>query len=271
MECRILSDLHLEIAGRQSSRKDSRFDIEIEAADADRVLVLAGDIDMDRRACDFALRYQHAFRAVIQVLGNHEYYRGGSPNRLPQKLALQIQAAGADNVHLLDGDSVDVGALRFIGATLWTDFNSGDPAAKREARERMNDFRRIRCGTPTTPYAQRFSPTYACALHRRARDYIESAIDQAHRDGQVAVVVTHHAPYVPEARDEPLLAFSYGSDLRGLIERTAPALWVHGHTHESVDTLIGSTRVISNPRGYAGLDPVADFNPSKVIAIGGAS
>lgn len=35
-----------------------------------------------------------------------------------------------------------------------------------------------------------------------------------------------------------------------LIEKYQPTLWIHGHTHEKADYMIGNTRIVSNPRGY---------------------
>jgi hypothetical protein len=35
-------------------------------------------------------------------------------------------------------------------------------------------------------------------------------------------------------------------------------LWTHGHTHEPFDYMIGTTRVVCNPRGYSGHEPRAD-------------
>jgi predicted phosphohydrolase len=267
MEIRYMNDLHLEVSGRGDTRRDPRFSLPVGAADRERVLVLAGDIDVDARAVDLALRMAPEFRAVVQILGNHEYYRWGSPQRLPVKLHNRVVEAGAANVHVLENGAVDVGGVRFIGATLWTDFNAGDAAAMYDARNVMNDFRRIRYGPSGAPYAHRFLPRDARFLHRISRDFIEQAVGEAHDVGRTPVVVTHHAPYPPAGPNGPPLSFSYGSDLAALIERCRPSLWIHGHTHESVDTWIGSTRVVSNPRGYAGIEPVEEFDVERRVAV----
>ena len=267
MEVRVMSDLHLEFNGRGLSRKDPLFDVPVTDADAERVLVLAGDTDVDTRAVDLPLRVAGHFRAVVQVLGNHEYYKGGSPQRLPQKLREQVSKADVGNVHVLENACVDVGTMRLIGATLWTDFKGADPVALREARNRMNDFQRIRCGTAAAPYIRRFLPEYACRLHIESREFIEGAVRGAHADGMIPVVVTHHAPYYPAGPEGPPLSFSYGSDLDELIRSTQPRLWFHGHTHDVVDTVLHGCRVVSNPRGYAGIEPVEGFEPEKLVAV----
>ncbi|MDN3517262.1 metallophosphoesterase [Aquisalimonas lutea] len=271
MELRVMSDLHLEIAGRGRGRKDPAFELTCTDADRDRVLVLAGDTDVDRHAAAFAARQAASFRAVVQVLGNHEYYKGGSPQRLPAKLREHVAAAGTENVHVLDDATVDVGGVRFIGATLWTDFNGADPEALRVARNVMNDFQRIRCGTEAAPYAHRFLPQAALRLHRASTAFIEQAVLSAHAAAMVPVVVTHHAPYPPEGPDGSPLSFSYGSDLGALIHRARPALWIHGHTHECVDTTIHGCRVVANGRGYAGIEPVPGFDPARVVRVAPAA
>jgi hypothetical protein len=51
----------------------------------------------------------------------------------------------------------------------------------------------------------------------------------------------------------------YSSDLESfIIERPQIKLWTHGHTHDPFDYMVGSTRVLCNPRGYEGYEDVAD-------------
>ncbi len=65
LSLRVMSDLHLEVAGRSAKRGDASFTLDCDAEDRQRVLVLAGDIDVDRQAAVFAVRYASDFRAVI--------------------------------------------------------------------------------------------------------------------------------------------------------------------------------------------------------------
>jgi hypothetical protein len=44
-------------------------------------------------------------------------------------------------------------------------------------------------------------------------------------------------------------------------------LWTHGHTHDPFDYMVGKTRVVCNPRGYAGHDPQADLFELKFLDI----
>ena len=63
-----------------------------------------------------------------------------------------------------------------------------------------------------------------------------------------------------------LLNGAFASNLNELVLSSGALLWVHGHTHYWVDYSIGNTRVMCNPRGYAGED-VRGFDPNLVIDV----
>ena len=67
------------------------------------------------------------------------------------------------------------------------------------------------------------------------------------------MVITHHSPtprsIAPRFRGS-VLNPAFASDLEPLITRYQPALWIHGHMHNSVDVALGATRVLANPGGY---------------------
>ena len=44
-------------------------------------------------------------------------------------------------------------------------------------------------------------------------------------------------------------------------------LWTHGHTHEDFDYMIGSTRIVCNPRGYLSYEDRADAWKPKLVEI----
>jgi hypothetical protein len=83
------------------------------------------------------------------------------------------------------------------------------------------------------------------------------------------VVITHHLPHrlsihprFEGTRYNPCFA----SDLDHLV-RAPVALWVHGHTHESIDYTVNGTRVYCNPRGYIPREPNAAFDPSGRVEL----
>jgi Icc-related predicted phosphoesterase len=63
-----------------------------------------------------------------------------------------------------------------------------------------------------------------------------------------------------------LLNPCFASDLSALL-RPPVKLWIHGHTHESMDYDIEGTRVVCNPRGYLPEEPNKRFNPRLVVEV----
>ncbi|RVA80063.1 metallophosphoesterase, partial [Mesorhizobium sp. M7A.F.Ca.CA.001.11.2.1] len=197
----------------------------------------------------------------VYVAGNHEFYKGSIKEGLEDG---RNAAAQFPRVYFLENDSVVIDGVRFVGATLWTDYRvEGHPElAMAYARERMNDHRLI--AKQRDPW-QRFLPETALRMHQDSRQYIDTALKA---DPVKTVVVTHHLPHpwsIPPRFKSDLLNAAFASDLSNVIEDGHPALWVHGHTHDSCEYRIGSTRIICNPRGYE--DENAKFDPTLVVRI----
>lgn len=235
----ILSDLHRD-HGRTSIFPPS---------DAD-VAVIAGDAVDDEWLREIA-----AILPVVFVAGNHEFYGHDIQGRKESLSALPI--------HFLDDRAVEVGGVRFVGATLWTDYGR-DPVCAEAARRGMNDHRHI---TWQKQPWQRFLPSHATKLHEASAAYLSGEL--ALRQERPTVVVTHHAPSVRSVHSKfttgPYAALNraYYSDLDELVAASGAALWVHGHVHSTFDYTIGSTRVLCNPHGYASENPA--FNPTLVV------
>ena len=73
-----------------------------------------------------------------------------------------------------------------------------------------------------------------------------------HEAGDVAV--THHLPH-PNSTPamfaaSPLNRFFVAGDATELLAGAGARLWLHGHTHSPRDYVVGTTRVLCNPRGY---------------------
>jgi len=250
MKILILSDLHNEFTEFQP--------VESEAD----VVVLAGDIDHGTHGILWA-RQAWPRRHIVYVAGNHEYYRGD----LVETLAMMRQTAQSLGVHLLEENAAVLDGVRFLGATLWTDFEyfgaERKAAAMEEGQRRLNDFRLIRNGEHGT-----FTPAQSVDLHRHARAWLQSRLAEPF-DGPT-VVVTHHLPSIRSVAqrflDTPLSAcfVSHLDQLFGSM-----ALWIHGHTHDNADYVAHGARVVCNPRGYVthrGSENPA-FDPGKVVEV----
>ena len=84
------------------------------------------------------------------------------------------------------------------------------------------------------------------------------------------MIVTHHAPLIrtrPPLPELRALAGAFASDVTELMGADRVALWIFGHTHRVADLEVRGTRVVSNPQGSP-QDPVAGFDPARVIEVG---
>jgi predicted phosphohydrolase len=247
MRVYVLGDVHLEFGN---------FDPPPVEAD---VVVLAGDTDRGLRGIAWA-RKSFPGKPVIYVIGNHEYYGKALP-----KLTVELRQQAGDGIHVLEQDIAEINGIRFLGCTLWTDFQLlGDPlSARLFAEEGMNDYRKIR----VTPQYRRLRAADTEGIHQRSHRWLGDAIRKRLTRG--AVIVTHHAPSARSLNPKitgDWLSAAYASALDPLVEASRAKLWIHGHTHRVSDYFIGETRVISNPRGYA-VEPVPGFDPGLVVAL----
>ncbi|MHA6688772.1 metallophosphoesterase, partial [Mesorhizobium sp. A556] len=252
MKIWVFSDLHLEYA-------DLRQPLVIPNAD---VCIVAGDLcRAAANGAHWLAKHIAPSMPCIYVAGNHEFYKGSIREGLEDGHAAATQFP---DVHFLENEFVVIDSVRFIGATLWTDYRieGHRELAMFNARERMNDHKQI--AKQRNPW-QRFVPETAYSMHRDSRRFIDTAL---RADPITTIVVTHHLPHarsVPPRFKGDLLNAAYASDLSDVIESGHPALWVHGHTHDSCDYKIGDTRIVCNPRGYD--DENVNFDPVLTVRV----
>lgn len=234
----LLSDLHLEYAPLSEP---------LDIPDAD-ICVVAGDLC---RGPANGVRWlaEHIGNAIpcIYVAGNHEFYKGSIVEGIEEG---RQAAQGFANVHFLENEAITISGVRFLGATLWTDYRieGHQQMAMMHARDRMNDYRAI--SLQKKPW-RRFVPEAAARLHYQSREFLEDALKS---QSLPTVVVTHHLPHRNSIHARfagDLINAAYASDLSDVIEAGRPALWVHGHTHDSCEYQIHQTKITANPRGYA--------------------
>jgi hypothetical protein len=184
------------------------------------------------------------------------------------------------NLHVLDKESVLINNVMFIGGTLWTDMNKEDGITLYHMKTMMNDFMCVNNSNRTTYYRDedgnshsrvaRFTPDDAVEDHKKMLEYIKIMVEG--KQDQKIVVVGHHSPSKasthPRYAKEQIMNGGYSSDLSEFIlDHPQIKLWTHGHTHEDFDYLIGSTRIVCNPRGYINYEDRADKFTLKTVEI----
>jgi predicted phosphodiesterase len=247
----VLSDLHLEQAP-----------FEFPDADAD-VVVLAGDTGTGTRGIDWARQWADG-RPVLYLAGNHEFYGHALPGLIDELR----DASDGSSVRMLEDDELVLDGIRFLGCTLWSDFDFDGPEHRELSmalcRRVVNDYSHIRFGAG----ARRLDPQDTRALHLSSRRWLAERLSQPH-DGPT-VVLTHHQPLIrakPRSRELRAIAGAFVSDVTDLMGDDKVALWIYGHTHRTADLEVAGTRVLSNPRGYPH-EPVAEFDPDCVVEVG---
>jgi predicted phosphohydrolase len=238
----IISDIHLEFGTLALSVEDTD------------VLIAAGDIGVGLQGLKWL---QKLPCPVIYVTGNHEYW-GTELHILNARLA---ESTRQGNVRYLENRTFVMDKVRFLGCTLWTDYNDADLSVMDEMYLRMNDFRYISNGSET------LKPTDLAKLNIQSRQWLTNELSQSF-DGRT-VVVTHHAPLMrswPYDKDESL-QYAYCNDLSAIMEEYDINVWVHGHVHEVLDYMAHGVRVVCNPRGYYQQKEVTGFSLIKCISM----
>ncbi len=286
MKIKLVSDLHLEFS-----------DINIQNNEGCVVLFLGGDIciaqdlhdhpepnntadqaaiaagtGLGRRQAsaqryrDFFKRCSFQFPHVIYIMGNHEFYNGKFFAGIDY---MREECAKYPNVYFLENDTKVIDDVTFVGGTLWTDMNKGDPLTMHAIEGMMNDFRIIR--NDKRNFAA-MSARDVADRHARTLGYFRSVLAEQH-DCKF-VVVGHHSPSFqsmhPMYQAQTLMNGGYHSDLSEFImDHPQIKLWTHGHTHHPFDYVIGETRIVCNPRGYEndGYSENTGWNPNILLEV----
>jgi predicted phosphodiesterase len=284
----LLSDLHLESHPHFAAQP---------LAGAD-VLVLAGDIGsyqqdsaLTRLAVpDFGLarfspRPVHEGGAgwptpVIFVPGNHEY-DGLEFDEAHQRLR---QACERWGLIWLEQESVVLQGVRFVGCTLWSDFDGlssapGPAAYDAEAaapgalaehlKARDKAFRAANFYLRKNHSLQAGAPMLAEQLRElglQSQRWLRQALATGF-DGPT-VAVTHFAPSLLSA--DPRYGLTPGTaGFCNALDDLLPAaqLWLHGHLHCPQDYVSRGCRVVANPLGYARKGEQKNYRPELLIGV----
>lgn len=259
---RVASDLHIESQYGRAMGLIERDFLPRDEKDAESILVLVGDISSSiQQLFDFIQLVEQRFVAVIFVPGNHEFYH---QEIFHWKQTVDTKFKGLFKTYwaTLGVESVRVGGLVFIFGTLWGD-GGGSIGTNHSVEHGLNDFRLIRKNFA------KFSVRDMIAINREHIADIKDLLDE--NDAEKVVVVTHHLP------SHSLCPPRFGHSINGgfaascdyLMADGHPRLWIHGHTHDTIDTNLYGTRIVCNPFGYKYESNKSEFNTysNKFIEI----
>lgn len=277
MFIQLLSDLHFEV--------DPTF--KPMPAPRANVLVLAGDIGGQGRGDGSGSKLNrdnpyglNAFSPtlgnwpspVLYVPGNHEYDGADVDNT---HTALQQECA-ALGITWLDREVVIIDGVRFIGSTLWTDFEALSQwpddmpgAMTRNMSMREKSYRAASHHlkmTGTTRFGEAFDAPAVAALSREHQTWLAAALAQPFIGK--TVVVTHFAPSLKSA--DPRFGISPGTagfcnHLDALVGQAN--VWMHGHLHCRLDYQLNGCHVMANPLGYAKRGEQIGFDGGRLIEV----
>jgi hypothetical protein len=272
VKLQLLSDLHLEVHPH----------FQPEPAPGADLLVLAGDIGSYQpgsllEESDFGLERFSPRRGwpspVLFVPGNHEYDNldfDAAHERLRETCARL-------GITWLEREALVLEGVRFVGTTLWTDFDAlataasdggaPDPAKVLKAREKA--FRAANFYLHKTGATRRGEPFMAegwreqgLVCHRWLREALAQPFDGP------TVVVTHFAPTLRSADPRYGLTPGTAGFCNSLDELLPLAqLWLHGHLHCQQDYLHSGCRVVANTLGYAVKGEQEGFRPRCVVDV----
>jgi hypothetical protein len=266
---RILSDLHNEF---------KPFTLPELETDKDDILVLAGDIGVVENPSSLKCvkPWIPRFKHTIMIQGNHELYGSSLLRALPKQKEIFKDEIASGKCSVVNNEIVRVDNISFICATLWTNYNGGNPYVMEAVRSGLNDYNYIRTGDYGAPYLRKIVPRDIFSEFVTSHHFIFDSVAKEKAAGQKTVVATHHGPSrksIHPHYEGDIVNWGYVSELDQEIMDNGPNLYVHGHVHSSFDYMIGDTRVITNPRGYVRVyngqqfPENGDFNPILRIEV----
>ena len=281
MKIQLLSDLHLEAHPHFVP----------EPAPGADVLVLAGDVgsyqagsqlaDDDFGLGRFSPLSHHAGwpTPVLFVPGNHEY----DNQDFDEAHARLRRCCERLGIQWLERETLQLQGVRFVGTTLWSDFDAladhdGITDLSRRLKLRDKAFRAANFYLSKTGGTRHGEPFLAEALREEAlasQAWLTAALAQPFEGP--TVVVTHFAPSLKSA--DPRYGLVPGTaGFCNALDALLPqaTLWLHGHLHAPSDYQVQGLRadgtpwqcrVVANPLGYAVKGEQATFQPQCCVTV----
>jgi predicted phosphodiesterase len=230
MKLAIWSDLHLNFYSNPEGVLQK-----LQSIDFD-LFICAGDITTITASFNpFNWLNENKIR-TLYVPGNHDYYHSSlSYGNNYYKIM------NYEYVTILNNSSKVIDGIKFSGTPLWF---------QGEENPYLNDFN----------YIKGFSD-YIVRENKKCLKFIKNECLDSD------VIVTHHIPHkdliTPRFRGMDFNKYFCCYACEKYSSSTLAKLWVFGHTHDKVDSVINKTRFVCNPLAY----PSEEQNEVKIIEI----
>jgi len=237
MKVLAVSDLHFEFHADHGKSF-------IESLPPADIISLAGDISNAEGIVDALKMFGDKYAQIVFVKGNHELY-GSSFEEVEKKL----KVFEGTNVHVLENSHITIDGQRFIGCSLWFDWQPDNYLY----HSYMNDFSQIK---------------------NFARDvYDRNAESKKYLNSNLAAgdfLLIHYFPsekcILPRWKRNNLNRF-FLSDIEKLILDEQPVITHYGHGHDSNEFILGESKMICNPFGYHGYEVNKSFDYNKIVEL----
>lgn len=248
MKVAYCSDLHLS-----NHRMFGEYIYPDLSSDAD-VLIIAGDMVEydngnihDKFIIELSKQYQH----ILIVEGNHEFYK---------KDILITPPIYPSNVHVLRNECIKIEDTTFYGGTLWCDIGDMNDLDSMVLYHMIGDFRLI-------SYDNSLITTKK--LGALYNEFLDGLMEASLYNDKL-FVISHFAPsnksISPMYKNNTVTNRYFCNDMDEIIKGMNISHFVHGHTHNSFDYMIGNINVLCNPRGYPHENNDNDYTV-KVIEV----
>lgn len=219
------------------------------------VLVVAGDVShCNSQIALFAeVMLDNYYKSIVLVPGNHDMASVpglGSYKDYKARLSdVKKRLAGMPGAHHLHGESVAIGGTRYGGISGWSDYSYS--VQKLGSNKVMGDLSYLRhWDSKNVRLPGKVPHTSPLLIFNEQRCEISRLAAEAD------VMITHFGPiadYIPDRyAGDPVSGFFYFDGTAILRKRSAPPVWVYGHTHAEAMFTYESTDLICNPLGRNG-------------------
>ncbi|MES3001632.1 MAG: metallophosphoesterase [Pseudomonadota bacterium] len=269
MRIQLMSDLHLEVHPHYRPTP----------APCAQALVLAGDIGSYQAGSqlegnDFGLERfspRHGWPVpVLYIPGNHEY----DNLDFDEAHARLRETCDRLGITWLERETVVLGGVRFIGTTLWSDFDAlvtedDKQAPTKWMKKREKAYRAANFYLRKTGGTRRGEPLLAPEWRELALEceaWLRDALATPFEGTTVAV--THFAPSLRS--HDPRYGLTPGTaGFCNSLDELLPLAqwWLHGHLHCAHDYLADGCHVLANPLGYARRGEQEGFREDLVVQV----